>query len=251
MDNNEYCPYCTGLLDLDDRIMDLPCFHRVHTTCFLGLMNTAVKILPAAYHLCEFCQVPLFQDIAYPDQQVQEEEIQEEVEEEQEEEGEDGEEGETQPIQEAIAALPATPTYYERIRIRVQGDANIKKDIKLYFKAKYNENRKRTALLKYAKEKKNEIKNSVDNLREQLRTLIRAQKRVIMESQAYKEYKGAHFRKNIAASKFYKKYNLDFKDLRKAMTGQPGYKRWCRESSWRLSPSYILRKGFYRSYIHI
>jgi len=237
MDDNEYCPYCTGILDGDDRLMELPCFHRVHTLCFLNLMNNATKTLPAAYHLCEFCQIPLFNENgleAEEHEEEEEEEIQEEA------------------VQEPPPPeVTPQPNYYERIRIRVQGDANIKKDLKLFFKAKHNEARKRTALLKYAREKKNEIKNSVDNLKEQLRTLIRAQKNVILQSQSYKDYKGAHFRKNIAGAKFSKKYNLDLSDLRKALRGQPGYKRWNRESSWRMTPSYILRRGFYRSYLRL
>jgi hypothetical protein len=224
MDDNEYCPYCLENINPEERSMELPCFHRVHTLCFLNLMNNPTRSLAVTHQQCELCHIPLFPEV------------------------EEEEQEETPPVPEAITPQP---NYYERIRIRVQGDEHIKKDLKLYFKAKYNEGRKRTALLKYTREKKNEIKNSVDTLREQLRNLIRAQKRVIVQSQPYKEYKGAHFRRNILGARFHKKYNLDLKDLRKAMFGQPGYKRWYRESRWRSNPNYILRRGFYRSYLRL
>jgi hypothetical protein len=201
------------------------------------LINNPTRSLPVTHQQCEFCHIPLFPELEEEDQQEedqQEEDQQEEVQEE------------TQP-----EPILTQPNYYERIRIRVQGDANIKNDLKLYLKAKYNQARKRTLLLKYTGEKKNEIKHSVDNLKEQLRALIRAQKRLIIQSQAYKDYKGAYFRKNIAGARFYKKYNLGINDLRKAMYGQPGYKRWRKESGWRNSPSYILRRGLFGSYFKI
>ncbi len=234
MDDNNHCPYCNDMLNEDERHIELPCFHRAHTLCFLNLMNNPTHTFPGEFHACMICHNPLFFEL--------------ENEEVQQEEEEDIEQEDNPPIS---PSEPSVPNYYERVRIRVNGDANIKKDIKLYFKAKYNAARKRTALLKYVREKKAEISTSVENLREQLRNLIRAQKRTILQSQPYKEYKGAHFRKNIAGSNLYKKYQLDLSDIRKAMHGQPGFKRWHRESIWRTSPNYILRRGFYRSYFRI
>ncbi len=188
--------------------------------------------------------VPLFPD---PGDQETEHEDQEEEEEQEEEQAQQ----EETPLPQPPEGETPQPNYYERIRTRVQEDATIKKDLKLYFKSKYNEARKRTAFKKYAQGKKQEIKNSVDNLREQLRGLIQAQKRTILQSQAYKDFKGAHFRRQIVASNIYKKHHLDLNDIRKAMAGQPGFKRWSRESRWRSSPSYILRRSFYRSYLRI
>jgi hypothetical protein len=246
MDDNDYCPYCTNILDEDQRLMELPCFHRAHTNCFLNLMNNPTRSLPAAFHLCELCQIPLFFEDENPNEEIEEEE-EEEADDDNEEVPEEVVQGPELPDH----PLPNGVGYYERIRNRVQSDENIKKDLKLYFKSKYNAARKQTAFKKHVKEKKGEINNSVNNLKEQLRTLIGAQRRSILQGQLYKDYKGAVFRKNIAAARFRQKYNLDLSDIRKSMYGQPGFKRWLRESPWRSSPSYILRRCFYRSYIRL
>jgi hypothetical protein len=242
MDDNDYCPYCTNILDADDRLMELPCFHRAHTNCFLNLMNNPTRSLPVAFHLCELCQVPLF---------FEDENHNEEIEDEQETHEEEIPEEVVQGPELPDHPLPNGVGYYERIRNRVQTDETIKKDLKVYFKLRYNVGRKQTVFKKHVKEKKGEIKNSVNNLKEQLRTLIGAQRRSILQSQSYKDYKGALFRKNIAASRFRQKYNLDISDIRKAMLGQPGFKRWITNPMWRSSPSYILRRCFYRSYIRL
>ena len=140
-------------------------------------------------------------------------------------------------------------TYYERLRKRVQENKQMQGDIKAYIKAKRACGPKRAALQKFVAEKKQEIKHSVESLREQLGSLLRSQKNIIQQSQSFKDYKGAIFRVTLIKAQITKRYNLDMHSLRRALKNEPGFRQLTREFRYRDSPSYLVRKGFYHRYI--
>lgn len=239
MEQNEFCPYCDHFIEEGiDPIIDFPCLHRAHSTCFLQLLNNETYSLAEQSRRCQFCEVTLFE--------TQEEETEDAgVEGYVENQVMEGPENQEVPIEEADTTL----TYSERIRKRVQENEQMQRDIKAYIKAKRACGPKRAALQKFVAEKKQEIKHSVDSLREQLGSLVRAQKNIIRQSQSFKDYKGAFFRVTIMKARISKLYNLDMDSLRRALRNETGFRQMTRGFRYRDSPSYVVRKAFYRRYI--
>lgn len=239
MEQNEFCPYCDHFMEEGiDPMIDFPCLHRAHSSCFLRLLSNNLNFsLDVQFRNCQFCAASLFE----PEEQPPEEEEEIIVEEEQ------IEGPEQQDVQSETS--DASLTYYERIRKRFYENERMQKDIKAYIKAKRACGPKRAALKKFTSEKKNEIKHSVESLREQLGSLIQAQKRSIMRSQPYKTYMGAHFRVTLLRAQIARRYNVDMDSLRKALQNEKGFKQWTKDFRWRDQPNYIVRRSFYRRYI--
>jgi hypothetical protein len=176
---------------------------------------------------------------------VDDESVEEEEQQEQENQVIEGPENQEVPVEEPNENL----TYYERIRKRVQENEQMQRDIKAYIKAKRACGPKRVLLKKLVAEKKHEIKHSVDSLREQLGSLLRAQKNTIQQSQTFRDYKGAFFKVTLIKARITKRYNLEINSLRQALQNEPGFRQLTREFRWRDYPTYIVRRGFYRRYI--
>ena len=237
MDDTHICPYCDHLVEHDmDPIIEFPCWHRAHASCFFQLLNNATHSLAEQNHVCQMCETSIFEPVE------EDEEEEEEIEEDQNEivEG---------PEQEEVPSDNASLTYYERLRKRFDENKDMQKDVKAYIKAKQACSSKRKTLQKFTGEKKGEIKHSVESLREQLASLLRVQRKSIVQSQAYKSYNGAYLRVSMLRARIAKKYNIDMDSLRRAIQEKKGFRRWTRDFRWRDNPSYILRRAFYRRYI--
>lgn len=234
MEQNEFCPYCDHFMEEGiDPMIDFPCLHRAHSSCFLRLLNNETFSLSEQFRNCQFCAVSLF-----------------EAEENEEEEQAILEEQIEEPEQEVQSqSSDESLTYSERLRKRFFENEQMQKDIKKYIKAKRACGPKRAALKRYTSVKKGEIKHSVESLREQLGSLITAQKRAILQSQAYKTYRGAHFRVILLRAQIAKRYNVDMDSLRKALQNEKGFKQWTKDFRWRDQPNYVVRRSFYRRYI--
>lgn len=239
MEHNEFCPYCDHFIEEGiDPIIDFHCLHRAHSSCFLQLLNNETHSLAEQYRRCQFCEVTVFET-------VDDESVENEQEGYQENQVIEGPENQEVPLEEPDDNL----TYYERLRKRVQENKQMQGDIKAYIKAKRACGPKRGALQKFVAEKKQEIKHSVESLREQLGSLLRAQKNIIQQSQSFKDYKGALFRVTLLKAQITKRYNLDMHSLRRALKNEPGFRQLTREFRYRDSPSYLVRRGFYHRYI--
>lgn len=237
MEHNEICPFCDHYMEEGiDPIIDFPCLHRAHSSCFIQLLNNETYSLAEQYHRCQFCQETIFETEEDNFEEEQLLDVQEEGQQIVEE-------------QENIAAPDMTLTYEERLRKRFFESEKMQKDVKAYLKLKRSSSSKKLALKKFTYQKKQEIKHSVTSLREQLGSLLRAQKNSILQSQSYKEYKGLHFRIILLRARISKSYNLDMKSLRRALYRENGYKLWSRESRWTDQPNYIVRRAFYRQFI--
>lgn len=239
MEQNEFCPYCDHYIEEGiDAIIDFPCLHRAHSTCFFRLFNNETFSLAEEFRRCQFCEESVFE----PQEQDEEEEV---VEEQQEEEQIEVPEQQDLQSNSSDESLP----YYERIRKRFFENQQMQKDIKRYIKAKRACGPKRAALKKYTLDKKNEIKHSVESLREQLGSLIKAQKKIILQSQPYKSYRGAHFRVVVLRAQIAKRYGIDMDSLRKAIRNEKGFKQWTKDFRWRDQPNYIIRRSFFHRYV--
>jgi hypothetical protein len=237
MEQNDFCPFCDHYIDANDPIIEFPCVHRAHSSCFFRLLNNETHSLAEQYHQCQFCQNGIFET---------EDEEEDDIEEEQTEEQE---EGEIVDNQAKTTAEDIHLSYYERLEKRFNENKEMQKDIKLYIKTKQLCASKRRILQKCTSQKKQEIKHSVDSLREQLKSLLRAQKKNIIQNEAFKSYKGAFFKMTIMRARISKKYNVDMDSLRKAIKHKKGYRRWLRDHRWRDNPGYVLRRAFYGMYI--
>ena len=238
MELNEFCPYCDHFMEEGiDPMIDFPCLHRAHSSCFLQLLNNETHSLAEQFHNCQFCAVTLFE--AELDEDEDENDLVN-----QEEQVIEG------PEQEELQA-ETNLTYYERLRKRFQENQQMQNDIKTYIKAKRACGPKRTALKKFVSSKKQEIKHSVDSLRDQMNSLLSAQRKMILQGQPYKDYKGAHFRVVILRARIANRYGIDMDGLRRAIRNEKGYRQWTRDFRWRDQPNYIVRRGFYRRCIRI
>jgi len=246
MEHNEFCPYCDHFIEEGmDPIIDFPCLHRAHTTCFLQLLNNETHSLAEQYRRCQFCEAGLFETEDNDSLEDEEEQEQEQEQEQNEEQVIQGPEQENVPLDEPDENL----TYYERIRKRFHENQQMQRDVKAYIKAKQACGPKRVLLKKCIADKKQEIKHSVESLREQLGSLLGTQKKSILQSQPFKDYKGAFFKATILRAKISRRYTIDMDALRRAIADIKGYKRWTRDFRWRDSPGYVLRRAFYRRYI--
>lgn len=245
MELNDFCPYCDHFMEEGiDPMIDFPCLHRAHSTCFLRLLSNNLNFsLDQQFRNCQFCAVSLFETEVDDEP---EEEFQQEIQEEEQAQIE-GPEQEEVHSQTSDSSL----TYYERLRKRFHDNEQMQRDVKGYIKAKRACGPKRIALKKFVSSKKQEIKHSVDSLRDQLDTLLSAQKKMILQGQPYKDYKGAHFRVTILRARIANRYGIDMDGLRRALRNEKGYRQWTRDFRWRDQPNYIVRRGFYRRCIRI
>lgn len=239
MEINEFCPYCDHFMEEGiDPMIDFPCLHRAHSTCFLRLLSNNLNFsLDQQFRTCQFCDASLFEP-------EEEEPAEEEEQEDQQIEGPEQQEVQSQ-------ASDSSLTYYERIKKRFYENNQMQNDVKAYIKAKRACAPKRRALKKFVSAKKQEIKHSVDSLREQLKSLINAQRNIILHGQPYKDYRGAHFRVVILRARIVNRYGIDIDSLRRAIRQEKGYRQWTRDFRWRDQPNYIVRRAFYRRHIRV
>jgi hypothetical protein len=255
MEHNEFCPYCDHFIEEGmDPIINFPCLHRAHTTCFLQLLNNESHSLAEQYRRCQFCEVTLFEtdretnteeEIVTGEEEAGEEETGEE--EAGEEEAEDAHvegyiENEVVDNQEPDDNLTST----ERIRKQVLENKQLQLEIKAFIKAKRACGPKRAALKKFIREKRNEIKHSVDFYREQLESLLRSQKNLIRQSPFFRAYQGAIFKIFMMRARIKTRYNLSTSSLRRALHNEPGFRQLTRDPSYHSSASYVLRRAFNR-----
>jgi hypothetical protein len=237
MEQNEFCPFCDHFIEEGiDPSIDFPCFHRAHSSCFLRLLNNETYSLAEQYRRCQFCEATLFD----PDDEVGEEEA------------EDAHvEGyiENEVVDEVVDAPDEALTLHERIRNQVLGNKELQAEIKAYIKAKRACGPKRAALKKFVVKKKLEIKESVESLRDQLKSLLQAQKNIIRQSEFFRGYQGALFKVFLMRGRIKNRYNLNMNSVRMALKNEPGFRQLTRDFSYHTSASYILRRSFYRRYI--
>lgn len=239
MEQNEFCPLCDHFIEEGiDPIIDFPCLHRAHSSCFFRLLNNETYSLAEQHRRCQFCEETLFD----PDDELGEEEA------------EDAHvegyiENEVVNVPEVVEAPDESLTLHERIRKQVLENKELQLEIKAYIKAKRACGPKRAALKKFVGEKKREIKESVDSLRDQLRSLLRAQKNIIRQSEFFRGYQGALFKVFIMRGRIKNRYNLNMNSVRMALQNEPGFRQLTRDFSYHTSASYILRRSFYRRYI--
>jgi hypothetical protein len=247
MEHNEFCPYCDHFIEEGiDPIIDFPCLHRAHSSCFLQLLNNETHSLAEQYRRCQFCEETLFEP------EIEEETGDEEPEDAHVEgyiENEVVNEVVNEMVNEVIDAPDETLTLDERIRKQVLDNKQLQLEIKAYIKAKRACGPKRAALKKFVSEKKQEIKESVESLRDQLRSLLRAQKNIIRQSEIFRAYQGAIFKVFIMRKKIKNRYDLNMNSLRRALQNEPGFRQLTRDFSYHNSASYVLRRSFYRKYI--
>ena len=248
MEHNDFCPYCDHFIeDGIDPIIDFPCFHRAHSSCFLQLMNNESHSLAEQYRRCQFCEATLFETDR--ETNTDEEIVTGEAE---------AVATEAVAVAEAVEAVANNTenevvvepddnlTSTERIRKQVLENKQLQLEIKAFIKAQRARGPKRAALEKFIREKKQEIKHSVDFYREQLQSLLRSQKNLIRQSPFFRSYQGALFKIFMMRARIQTRYNLTTNSLRRALHNEPGFRQLTRDPSYHSSASYVLRRAFYR-----
>lgn len=236
------CYLCDQQLQETDAKSNLPCGHTLHTRCLVqSVYSGARRVGPLnagenanAYAQCFFCQTPFLQIEEHQQVNYTAEDF---------DDDDDSEDSDSE-------TASVASNYYMRLRNRFLRDREFETAVKGYMKQKRICNKKKTALRKVVVGKRDEIKNSVRLLQDQIKSLFQVTKRSIKSSQAYREYNGAYIRRKILGSQIRNRYDCSLKDLRHALKDLNGYKRWGSEYEWSSHPSSVIRLGL-RRYLRV
>ena len=209
------CALCNQELLETQPKMQLHCFHVYHTNCML------TQVVNDTIEFCAVCQSHILPELPVLNARQR------------------------TPVERNLSQI------YQPILNTFDTNREFKKDLKDYLRLKRLCGQKKRAVIKTAKEKKQEIAGTVDSLKEQMRNILKVSRRQLMQAPSIKQFRGACFRKNLLKSKLEKKYKYSMKDIRAALSTKPGFRRWDSEKWYNYDLGHIIRRSFYRRYVRI
>jgi hypothetical protein len=236
------CGLCHLPIQENQAKAELYCFHRVHTTCLQGEVDTD----PDDAFVCLVC-------VAINHQRVREdqegmgihEHITEPV------------EGPAHPVHGEPQLLPVLPQDIpptlrpmlrtrDRIRLCLQEHPEFRKDLLAYIKTRSEITKAHRELVSAIRLKKEPVRAEVLLLKNQIDEHIRQLKTQVHQGQEFKTLRSKSARLYMLERKIEGEFGEDFHDIRRALRDRRGLKRL--QSSWRLwyhRPARVMRRAFY------
>jgi hypothetical protein len=215
---------------------ELYCFHRVHTTCLQGEVDTN----PEDAFICFVCAAANLQRL-----------------EEQRDEVVEGpahpEHGEPVLLnddnnEDEVEEEPRANRFRTRDRIRqcFQQHPEYKRDFQNYLKTRSEISAAHNEIVKAIRLKKDPVRAEVLLLKNQIEEHINRLKREIHQGQEFKLLRSKSAKLRALERKIERNFHEDFYDIRRALRDERGLRRL--QSSWRLwyhSPARVMRRAFY------
>ena len=197
------CWHCHNPITEEDPQTELPCHHRLHTTCFTYV------VFDGDVTSCPLCNV-LFN---YPAEAEQQE-----------------------------ADLTPQEAENIRIQNLYDTNARFKTMAKKLVQKKLQINKTRVAAIKLVKQKKQEIRDQLLLLKAQLEGLTSLKKNEIQESQQYKEYLKAKRSYTVLENTLQRDHNCSSRAIARALSQKPGFRRFNPRERWRHNSYYLFQR---------